>query len=80
MPNMEQEGVDWSRWKITGKIKEKGLTMRGIARKAGIGQDTLKNALDRPWPKGERAIAEALGMTPEEIWPARYNSRVSKVA
>ncbi|WP_233358209.1 helix-turn-helix domain-containing protein [Vibrio cholerae] len=27
-----------------------------------------------PWPKGERIIAEAIGMTPQEVWPSRYRS------
>ncbi|EEJ2444476.1 helix-turn-helix domain-containing protein [Salmonella enterica subsp. enterica serovar 13,23:y:e,n,z15] len=26
-----------------------------------------------PWPKGERLIAEALGVAPEKIWPSRYS-------
>ncbi|WP_162265502.1 helix-turn-helix domain-containing protein, partial [Salmonella enterica] len=29
-------------------------------------------ALNRRWPKGERLIAEALGVAPEKIWPSRY--------
>ncbi|ECG1336568.1 hypothetical protein DS259_21380 [Salmonella enterica subsp. indica] len=33
---------------------------------------TLANALIRHWPKGERLIAEALGIAPEHIWPSRY--------
>ncbi|EAX0920990.1 transcriptional regulator, partial [Salmonella enterica] len=32
----------------------------------------LTNALNRHWPKGERLIAEALGVAPEQIWPSRY--------
>ncbi|EDY0584612.1 transcriptional regulator, partial [Salmonella enterica subsp. enterica] len=26
----------------------------------------------RHWPKGERLIAEELGVAPEQIWPSRY--------
>ncbi|WP_139385313.1 helix-turn-helix domain-containing protein, partial [Salmonella enterica] len=26
----------------------------------------------RHWPKGERLIAEALDVAPEDIWPSRY--------
>ena len=26
----------------------------------------------RHWPKGERLIAEELGVAPEHIWPSRY--------
>ncbi|EAA7245478.1 hypothetical protein BVD23_22360 [Salmonella enterica] len=33
---------------------------------------TLANALYRHWPKGEKLIADALGVTPEQIWPCRY--------
>lgn len=33
---------------------------------------TLTNALARPWPKGERIIAQAIGVSPAEIWPSRY--------
>jgi Ner family transcriptional regulator len=29
-------------------------------------------ALVRPWPKGELLIAEAIGISPAEIWPSRY--------
>ncbi|HDT6506775.1 TPA: helix-turn-helix domain-containing protein [Klebsiella aerogenes] len=36
------------------------------------GNPTLTNALNRRWPKGERLIAEALGVAPEKIWPSRY--------
>ncbi|KFD16168.1 Ner family regulatory protein [Rahnella aquatilis CIP 78.65 = ATCC 33071] len=32
----------------------------------------LPNALTRKWPKGERLIAEAMGVRPELIWPSRY--------
>ncbi|MBE5204722.1 helix-turn-helix domain-containing protein, partial [Pectobacterium sp. FL60-S17] len=33
---------------------------------------TLANALTKHWPKGEKLIAEALGVSPAEIWPSRY--------
>ncbi|WP_262417001.1 helix-turn-helix domain-containing protein [Providencia rettgeri] len=29
----------------------------------------------RRWPKGERIIAEFLGVAPSEIWPSRYNEK-----
>ncbi|MEA6566310.1 helix-turn-helix domain-containing protein, partial [Salmonella enterica subsp. enterica serovar Muenster] len=32
----------------------------------------LTTAFNRRWPKGERLIAEALGIAPEQIWPSRY--------
>ncbi|EJJ4226709.1 helix-turn-helix domain-containing protein [Salmonella enterica] len=38
----------------------------------GLASSTLANTLNRHWPKGESLIAEALGVTPEQIWPSRY--------
>nr|ELR5130232.1 helix-turn-helix domain-containing protein [Providencia rettgeri] len=43
-----------------------------ISRSAGLNSSTLNNALSRRWPKGERIIAEFLGVPAEEIWPSRY--------
>ncbi|MFA0465227.1 helix-turn-helix domain-containing protein, partial [Vibrio sp. 10N.261.45.F1] len=40
--------------------------------KAGLAATTLSNTLSRPWPKGERIIADALNKHPKEIWPSRY--------
>ncbi|EJD6685710.1 TPA: helix-turn-helix domain-containing protein, partial [Klebsiella pneumoniae] len=37
---------------------------------------TLANALLRPWPKGEKLIADAMGISPEIIWPSRYFDEV----
>ncbi len=47
--------------------------MRGLSTSAGLKPDTLKNALHRSYPKGERIIADALNVTPASIWPSRYN-------
>lgn len=44
----------------------------------GLSPNTLKGALTSPYPKAERIIADALGLTPEEIWPQRYAARNHK--
>lgn len=51
--------------------------MRGLSKNAGLSADTLKNALHRSYPKGERIIADALGVEPANIWPSRYLSKAS---
>lgn len=38
----------------------------------------LANTLLRPWPKGEKLIADALEISPESIWPSSYVGRRSK--
>ncbi|GLQ73292.1 helix-turn-helix domain-containing protein [Vibrio penaeicida] len=69
-----QEGSDWHRADIVAALKKRGLSVRQLSREAGLGENTLANALRSPWPKGERIIAEAIGMTPDQLWPSRYRS------
>ncbi|EFC51673.1 Mu-like prophage FluMu DNA-binding protein Ner family protein [Neisseria subflava NJ9703] len=37
--------------------------------------NTLKGALQFPYLKGEKIIADAIGVPPEVIWPTRYEER-----
>ncbi|SHF87301.1 helix-turn-helix domain-containing protein [Vibrio gazogenes] len=63
---------------IVAHLKMKGLSIAELSRMHGYHRGTLNNALRAPWPKGERIIADALDMEPENIWPTRYpeaNSR-----
>ncbi|HEN3643954.1 TPA: helix-turn-helix domain-containing protein [Yersinia enterocolitica] len=53
-------------------IHKKGSSLAELSRQAGLSSSTLANALKRPWPKGERIIAEFLGVAPMVIWPSRY--------
>jgi Ner family transcriptional regulator len=69
---------DWHSADIIAAIKKKGTTMAAVSRLAGLSSSTLANALTRKWPKGERLIAEAIGVRPEVIWPSRYHSTHKK--
>jgi Ner family transcriptional regulator len=63
---------DWHQADIIAAIKKKGTTMAAVSRRAGLSSSTLSNALTRKWPKGERLIAEAIGVKAETIWPSLY--------
>ncbi|WP_312073376.1 helix-turn-helix transcriptional regulator [Atlantibacter sp.] len=63
---------DWHSADIIAALKKQGTSLSAVSRKAGLASCTLVNALTRHWPKGERLIAEALGVAPEQIWPSRY--------
>ncbi|GKX61226.1 helix-turn-helix domain-containing protein [Leminorella grimontii] len=63
---------DWHPADIIAGLKKKGTTLAAVSRQAGLASSTLANALNRHWPKGERLIAEALDIAPEQIWPSRY--------
>lgn len=64
---------DWHRADIVAAVHKAGWTLRKLAVHHGYKQaTTLSVALDRPWPKGERIIARAIGTDPSTIWPSRY--------
>lgn len=71
---------DWHRADIVAAVKKKGWSIRQLSLQAGLSAGALTNALDRPWPKGERIIAAAIGEAPEVIWPTRYEKRHFKPA
>ncbi|EAW1753845.1 transcriptional regulator [Salmonella enterica subsp. enterica serovar Choleraesuis] len=63
---------DWHPADIIAALKKRGTSLSALSRQAGLASSTLANALIRRWPKGERLIAEALGVAPEKIWLSRY--------
>lgn len=65
---------DWHPADIIAGLKKRGTSLSALSRQAGLASSTLANALTRRWPKGERLIAGALGIAPEQIWPSRYRS------
>lgn len=75
MERKEVGGADWHRIDIVAALHKHGLTLRSLSENAGLKPDTLKNALVRPYPKGERIIASALNLEPALIWPSRYGQR-----
>jgi len=77
MERKEVSSADWHRLDIVNEIHKRGTTMRALSVDAGLKPDTLKNALNRSYPKGERIIANALNVDPAHIWPSRYIRKAS---
>ncbi|TQE40972.1 Nlp family transcriptional regulator [Aggregatibacter actinomycetemcomitans] len=72
----KKTAIDWHREDIKAALAKKGWSLRQLSLKHGYSNgSTLKNALDRPWLKGERIIAEAIGVSAEVIWASRYEQR-----
>ncbi|ELU7312447.1 transcriptional regulator [Salmonella enterica] len=70
---MEPKSQDWHRADIKSALEKRGITLRDLSRQAGLSPDSLRNVFTRSWPIAERIIADALGITPKEIWPSRYD-------
>jgi len=66
---------DWHRADVVAALHKKGWSLRELSKQSGLGAGTLKSALDRPYPKAERIIADAIGIDPRVIWPNRYAKR-----
>ena len=69
-------GQDWHRADVVAALRNKGTSIRRLSIESGLSPNTLKSALQFKYPKGERIIANALGIKPEEIWPSRYLKKV----
>lgn len=63
---------NWHTADIIAALHRKKLSLSEVSRQAGLSSSTLANALTRPWPRGEKLIADALNMAPQDIWPERY--------
>ncbi|ACT06367.1 transcriptional regulator [Dickeya dianthicola] len=68
----QNQRMDWHPADIIAALRKRNTTLAAVSRAAGLSSSTLANALIRPWPKGERLIADALGIQASEIWPNRY--------
>lgn len=77
MNGKEVISADWHRIDIVAALHKRHLTLRELSENAGLSPDTLKNALHRSYPKGERIIANALNLDPACIWPSRYMRKAS---
>lgn len=70
------KAMDWHKEDVKAEIRKRGSTMASLARKNGYKNPrTFSNVFAARYPKVERIIAEFLGVTPDVIWPSRYQSQ-----
>ncbi len=73
MTQKNADNRDWHRADIVAALKKRGKSVRKLSVEAGLSPNTLKSALQFKYPRGEKIIADALGLKPHEIWPSRYD-------
>ena len=62
------------RWiAIKAMLQLRGLCLSNIAQQLGVGRPAISKAAHTSYPNVERAIANALGLKPQQIWPERYD-------
>ncbi len=56
-------------------LNRAGLTFAEIDRKYGLKTGIAAATTRHPHEAGEKAIAEAIGYDPRDIWPSRFDSQ-----
>lgn len=60
-------------------IRAKGVTLCQLSEMAGFSKTAVSVALKVRSPYVQQAVAEFLGMRPQEIWPTRYDANGSPI-
>lgn len=72
----KNEPDDWHPADVVAALRKAGWSLRRLAKHHGYASPTqLTAVMQRSWPKGQRLIAEAIGVAPETIWPTRYQEK-----
>lgn len=66
--------VDWDRHMILALVRQRGMTLSGIAEDAGLEGSACRHGIARRNRRGAEAIASALGIAFETLFPG-YHSR-----
>ena len=65
---------DWHPADVLAALKKRGHSLAGLSVANGYHPTAAGKALRQSWPAMEKIVAEALALTPPEIWPSRYDS------
>lgn len=70
IPNCPEKRWEWIKY----SLRTLGTSLADLARRQEVSRNAVLNVKRVPYPRMERAIASALGMQPEQIWPERWGS------
>lgn len=63
------------RWEwIKYQLRSHGTSLAQLSRAQRVSDAAVKNVKRVPYPRMERAIADALGLEPIDLWPERWNA------
>jgi Ner family transcriptional regulator len=72
-PKSSIENTPWHPADIKAALEKRGVSLAQLSRRNGYHETAAGRALRISWPEMERIIAEALGISPQSIWPDRYS-------
>lgn len=71
--------TNWTKQRILFELRTRGVTASEIASKAGMSRFTIYGGLERPYPKVNELIAEAIGVPRQTIWPQFYDAEGNRI-
>jgi Ner family transcriptional regulator len=71
--NTPSSPEDWHPADVLAALKKRGHSLSGLSVANGYHPTAAGKALRQSWPAVEKIIADALELTPQEIWPTRYD-------
>lgn len=75
---MARARADKSPEEVRFLLNRKGLTFADVDRKHGLKSGVARKTTRHPYLDGELALAEALGLSPRQLWPSRYDPRTGE--
>ncbi|WP_167856063.1 helix-turn-helix domain-containing protein [Natronospirillum operosum] len=57
---------------VVYQVAIQGTSLAAVAREKGLARQTLYRAFDIPYPRMEKIMADAVGLTPQQLFPERY--------
>lgn len=71
---VKEKPQDWHPADIKAALEKQGYTLRQLSIEHGYAGGIVQKALTQAYPSCETIIADAIGTTPQTIWPSRYNA------
>lgn len=65
---------DWHPADVVAALRKAGWTIRKLGAHLDISHQALSLALVKSYPASEKRIADILDVSPQTIWPSRYNA------
>lgn len=70
---------NWTKQAIIFALREKGITAAELARQNALSRFTIYGGMERPAPKVQAIIADALGVPRQAIWPQFYDQQGNRI-
>ena len=70
--------TDWHPADVIAAVRKSGSSLRQLSLAAGLHPRSLNRALVQSWFPAQQIIANQIGVTPQSIWPSRYEADGSR--